>query len=308
MSLQSRIARELLISTQYVSVITRSASKRYYEYAVRKRSGRGYRTIFHPSRELKALQRWLLFNVIESWPVHSAAQAYRPDASVRKNASLHANNAFLLKLDFDTFFPSISRDDVAAYLERGPAARLRWNHRDIWTFTSLVCHRNQLTIGAPTSPALSNALCYELDVRVSAWASALGITYSRYADDITLSCNQRNVLRDAPDFVAAVLPTLYVPRRLRLNDTKTRHLSRKNRVVITGLIVTPQGHLSIGRAKKREIRSKIHSYASLDVAEKRSLAGLLAHAIHVEPDLLNRLIIKFGYDAVKTARTPPAQQ
>ena len=41
--------------------------------------------------------------------------------------------------------------------------------------------------GAPTSPAITNALCLKLDKRVSAMAKRLGFTYTRYADDLTFS-------------------------------------------------------------------------------------------------------------------------
>jgi RNA-directed DNA polymerase len=307
MSLQSRMANELFLSTQYVSLLTRTASKRYKSYNIPKRRG-GFRTIFHPSRELKALQRWLVFNVIAEWPVHPAASAYRQHRSIKDNAGIHRHNAFLLKLDFDSFFPSITADDIHRYLELGPAAELQWTGRDISTFLNIVCRNDQLIIGAPTSPSLSNALCFELDRRVAAWAAERGIAYSRYADDIALSCNQPDVLRTALAFVEDTLQLLPTPRRLRMNHAKTRHLSRKHRRVVTGIVLTPAGDLSLGRHRKRMLRSLIHSYQALSVEEKRSLAGLLSYAISIEPDLVNRLVIKFGAELVKKARTPPTKE
>lgn len=307
MSLQSHIASSLFLSAQYVSVLTRTASQRYKEYTVPKRSG-GRRTIFHPSRELKALQRWLLKNVIHHWPSHEAAFAYREGRSVRDNADVHRTHSFILKLDFDAFFPSISSDDIGIYLSSGPAAVLKWSKRDVWTFLSLVCRNDQLTIGAPTSPALSNVLCFELDGRLSAWAMERGITYTRYADDITFSCNAPNLLGDAPGFVEATLTAIQTPRRLRLKNAKTRHLSRKNRRVVTGIVLTPDGSLSVGRQTKRKVRSLIHSYDSLSPLERRSLAGLLSYVISIEPDILNRLVIKFGPHLVDLARKMPPSE
>lgn len=304
MSLQTRIANELFLSTQYISAITRSASKRYKEYEVPKRNG-GWRTIYHPARELKALQRWLLTNVISGWPVHHSALAYRPNTSVKHNADLHRGNAFILKLDFDTFFPSISLHDVRAYVQAAPAEKLGWNKKDVNTFLSLVCRKGQLTIGAPTSPALSNAVCWELDNRLSAWAQERGAKYSRYSDDITLSSNVANVLSDAPEAVENILRNLPTPAALRLNNKKTRHLSRKHRRIITGIVLTPTSELSIGRAKKRKLRSLIHSYESLDDNGKKSLAGLLSYAVSIEPDLMNRLVIKYGPDLIERAARFP---
>jgi RNA-directed DNA polymerase len=300
-SLQSQIAADLFLSAQYVSVVTRTASRRYKEYTISKRSG-GLRTIFHPSRELKALQRWLLAKVISQWSVHNSASAYREGRGVKDNAAAHRSQPFILKLDFDTFFPSISVSDVKSFLEAGPAAAMQWGPRDIWTFNSLVCRNGQLTIGAPTSPALSNVLCFELDSRLSSWAAERDITYTRYADDITFSCGTPGRLKDAELFVEGTLKALQIPRGLNLNRAKTRHLSRKNRRVVTGLVLTPEGQLSLGRKIKRRLRSLIHSYGKLSATERRSLAGLLSYAIGIEPDLLNRLIIKFGPAVVEQAR------
>ena len=41
--------------------------------------------------------------------------------------------------------------------------------------------------GAPTSPGLSNQVARKLDKRLLGIASKLGLTYTRYADDITFS-------------------------------------------------------------------------------------------------------------------------
>src|SRR5687768_18266936 len=105
MSLIGHIAHELLLTPSFVGAVARSASHRYKTYEIDKRGG-GTRSIHHPSRELKALQRWLLKNVIADWPVHESATAYRPSSSIKANVSKHLKNKFLLKVDFENFFPS----------------------------------------------------------------------------------------------------------------------------------------------------------------------------------------------------------
>jgi RNA-directed DNA polymerase len=307
MSLQSRIASELFLSPQFVSLVTRTASKRYKSYEIAKRTG-GYRTIFHPANELKALQRWLNVNVIATWPVHDAAAAYRLDRSIRDNADLHKSSNFLLKLDFDSFFPSISSHDLRSYLESGPAEELQWNEHDIRTFLSIVCRNNQLTIGAPTSPMLSNVVCHELDCRLAAWSNERSVTYSRYADDLTFSCNAPDILNSAAQMVEDMLKDLSIPRNLSLNGLKTRNLSRKHRRVVTGIVLTPTGELSVGRHLKRKLRSLIHSYGVLSFDQRQALAGLLSYVVSIEPDLLNRLVLKFGPDLVQRAKKPPIRQ
>jgi RNA-directed DNA polymerase len=41
--------------------------------------------------------------------------------------------------------------------------------------------------GAPTSPRLSNLVVRELDEEIRTIAVSAGLTYTRYADDLTLS-------------------------------------------------------------------------------------------------------------------------
>jgi RNA-directed DNA polymerase len=301
MSLIGHIASELLLTPEFVGAVSRSASRRYKNYEIDKRDG-GKRLIHHPSRELKALQRWMLHTVISSWPIHEAATAYRPHGSIKENISPHLMNRYLLKLDFQDFFPSITAGDLRTFLSTGISDRLGWTDADIKVFLSLVCRHERLTIGAPTSPAISNAVCFELDTRVAQWAAEHDISYTRYADDISLSCNKPNVLKDGAVAVEEILKKLVVPKGLTLNLKKTRNLSKKNRRVVTGLVITDEGTASIGRETKRRIRALIHKFETLSHPERQSLAGLLSHAFDVEPDLLNRLTIKYGQKLVQRAR------
>ena len=41
--------------------------------------------------------------------------------------------------------------------------------------------------GAPSSPQLANLLPFHLDRRLAGYAAAVGATYTRYADDLTIS-------------------------------------------------------------------------------------------------------------------------
>lgn len=92
----SQMAEALGLSITFVANLTKTASYEYKSYAIAKRDG-GYRTICHPSRRLKALQRWLLLNVIDRLPVHNAAYAYRHGRSVFDNARVHASSRYLLR-------------------------------------------------------------------------------------------------------------------------------------------------------------------------------------------------------------------
>jgi RNA-directed DNA polymerase len=119
-----------------------------------------------------------------------------------------------------------------------------------------------------------------------------------------------NVLKDIEPFVAATLRNLAYPTQLVLNEQKRLHSSKKGRRRVTGIVLPSSGGISLGRPIKRRIRGMVHRWAELTPAERRSLAGLLAYAQSVEPDLVNRLILKFGPGVVARAQSrhtePPA--
>jgi RNA-directed DNA polymerase len=105
--------------------------------------------------------------------------------------------------------------------------------------------------------------------------------------------------------VKSVLSKLPYPKGLVLNVGKTMYLSRRHRWIITGLVLTPTGKVSIGRDRKRALHAAIHQWATLDDRERRRLAGTLAFVKSVEPEFINRLFLKYDAVTVKRAMVPP---
>jgi RNA-directed DNA polymerase len=106
-------------------------------------------------------------------------------------------------------------------------------------------------------------------------------------------------------FVISMLKSLEYPAHLRINQRKTRHFSKKGRVAITGLIVTPDGKVSIGRKTKRRIRALVHQWDTLEPTERSNLAGFLAYCASVEPTFLNALYQKYGKARMEEIKSFP---
>lgn len=294
------MARDLGLPAGFIVNLAHGASYEYKVYSIAKRTG-GRRVIHHPSRRLKALQRWLLANVVEALPVHAAAAAYRKNRSIFDNAELHAKSRYLLRMDLTEFFPSITQTDLASYIAEHETLFGGWTHLDVDVFCRLVCRNSTLTIGSPTSPALSNAICYQMDVSLHALSTKSAVTYSRYADDLFFSSNGPDVLRRIEAEVERVVSEVKVPAKLRINTTKTRHSSKRGARRVTGIVLGSDGCTYIGRAYKRRIRALIHKFDSLDQPTRASLVGLIAYAIGFDPQFMNCLIDKYGLDAVRKA-------
>ena len=294
MSLRDQMLRTLPFSSGELDMLIWSAPQRYKTYTIAKRQSGKYRLVSQPTPEVKLLQRWLVQNLFKSFPIHDAARAYRDGVGLKDNVLPHSKNRFLLKLDFSDFFPSIKAGHFVEFMrshEHAPA--------DI-DVARLVCFKREngdlrLAIGAPSSPILSNIMMYKLDCEIASAAQQLNVAYTRYADDLSFSCNEPKILNQ----IERQLPNLIrensiVP--LRINVEKTIHASKKNGRSITGINITPDGTLSVGLQRKRLLRAQIHHYVkgSLPAEEIESVRGYLAFLKSVEPAHIDRLINKYG--------------
>lgn len=291
------------LKSDFVRSFARGASHAYKTYPITKRDG-GEREINHPSKELKFLQRWLLLYVLPDFPVHPAAMAYQKGMSIYKNAAVHASSKYLLRMDFTKFFPSIKADDLRAYKASRPAPFNGWTHDDFNTFCMIVFRNSELTIGAPTSPAISNALCFDMDAAIEDLCAKRGVQYTRYADDLFFSTLEPNVLQPLQTVIERLVAGLKLPAHLTLNAAKTRHSSRKGARRVTGIVIGSDRKPHIGRSLKREIRGMIHRVDSLDDDARLRLSGLLGYAVGFDKKFKNDLIIKYGNERMDKARHP----
>lgn len=298
LSRTSNIPRSKLIS------LSESASRRYKVYTIPKRTG-GERTIEHPSRELKAIQRWIVQVLFSRFPVHEAATAYRKGTGIRVNAERHRLTLYTNRFDFSNFFPSFSKSRVLHFVS-GHAERLGidLSAEDLEFVGNIVCRNGKLTIGAPSSPAITNSMMFEFDKQLDKECRRRNLIFTRYADDIFVSAFTPNQLdKIGPVITECKRNIPYL--RLRLNHQKTAYLSKKYRRTITGVVITPQHSLSIGRHRKREIKSLIHDWIKddIDATKLLYLKGLFAFAIDIEPDFETRLERKYGPERIRALKS-----
>jgi RNA-directed DNA polymerase len=297
-----QIAKETGLSRAYLERLALTASHRYKLYSIPKKTG-GIRLIAHPARALKSVQRWLAKSLFAPLPVHQAATAYREGIGIRENALPHLEGNFLLKLDIQDFFPSLKAADVSYLLQQNvQLLRYELSEADIVFVQRIVSRRGELPIGAPSSPVISNQLMFEFDRAISQRCDVLGVEYTRYADDLFFSTSTPNVLREIHLNVVGMLREYEHPK-LKLNLAKTTYTSRRRKRIVTGVVLTSDRKLSLGRAKKREVRSLVQRYrdAELDLATAVYLSGFLSYAASVEPDFLVALRAKYGNEVVERA-------
>lgn len=302
MNIIEYLSSKLLMDHDDIIKFSNSAPYRYKVYQIPKRNSSNKRTIAQPSKELKFLQKLLCQILEKELPVHEAAFAYRKNIGIKQNAFLHSKNEFLLKMDFKDFFPSITPD---VFLREIKNHHIDVNNKDERLLINLIFRKPyrqnnlELSIGAPSSPLISNFIMYSFDQEISRECANMNITYTRYADDISFSTNSRGALFSIPEIVDALLKNIY-QGDISLNKDKTIFSSKAHNRHITGITLSNDNKLSIGRYKKRVLSSKIHYYSlgHLNEDEIQKLKGELAFSFYIEPELKSRFIRKYGSECL----------
>ncbi|CAN7543295.1 retron St85 family RNA-directed DNA polymerase [Caballeronia sp. LjRoot31] len=303
MHLRSALHESLgLTEAQLNRLIVRSPHT-YKVYTIPKRTG-GNRTIAQPAKETKFIQHWLIKNVFRYLPVHACASAYQAGSSIKKNADAHRSQRYLSKFDFKNFFTSIKSDDLIKHMIRHLSMVLEMDAiNDVARLSCIQLKAGDklcLSIGAPSSPLLSNSIMFEFDSLVSDWCAHENIVYTRYADDLTFSTNKKDKSKEIEKFIREVAKGINYPT-LRFNTKKTIFLSTKHSRRVTGIIINNEGNLSLGRNRKREISALVHKFSLSELPEGEiyRLQGLLGFANDVEPDFLSRLNEKYSNELIQ---------
>jgi len=174
-----------LFGTDYnkLSLFLYSKKSKYRVFSVKKKSG-DFRFISSPIKALKAIQCKVKSELEMYHRPRKCAHGFVINRSIVTNAKIHTNKSYVLNIDLENFFPSITFGRVKKLFESYP---LNLNHSVATVLSHICCHEGCLPQGAPTSPMISNMIAYKLDREFSSLARINNCSYSRYADDITFS-------------------------------------------------------------------------------------------------------------------------
>ncbi|EAR53624.1 putative reverse transcriptase [Photobacterium sp. SKA34] len=274
-----------------------TAPRKYKEFKIKKRSG-GFRTISQPSKDVKIYQYAIIENVLNNLSIHDSATAYRKGKSIYHNAFPHKDSMWILKLDFKDFFHSIRPEHLKSYLldEIKGISSIEvdiLNHYLFWM--DKTDRKLKLSIGAPSSPIVSNIIMYKFDENVSNICSKFNVIYTRYADDLTLSANSRECLLETEKELKALVEETQIPL-LVLNDKKRVLIGEHKSKRITGVVITHESKLSVGRYKRKKVKAMLHLYANgkLNEEDIPILHGTLAYIKSIEDNYYRSLRDKYS--------------
>jgi len=217
----------------------------YKSFIINKKNG-SLRVIQEPRKRLKDLQlKVLAFLETNANPAKPCVHGFTRGRSIVTNARKHCSpkTRFLLNIDLENFFPSITFYRVRGLLQKPPFSC----SYSVATVLAHICTKTgALPQGAPTSPFIANLICRRLDSDLMELARRHQSTYTRYADDISFSFSVRESSR-LPSNICSYesgvvnlgneLTSTVVHHGFTLNEGKTRLSNRLRRLEVTGLTI-----------------------------------------------------------------------
>lgn len=256
-----------------IRLLENSISKghRYTSFTIPKKNG-DERVITAPVNGLKRIQKALNLILQVMFQPHEAAFGFVLGRSILDNAKVHERSYYVFNIDLKDFFPSVEKARLFSLLKLPPfdlhSSPVR---KKIANMISVLCCEEMeverlengewvkkrlfvLPQGAPTSPAVTNMVCYKMDRRLAGLAKRHGLRYSRYADDITFS-SFHNVYQEDGEF-RQELHRIIEDQRFVINERKVRLQKQGYRQEVTGLVVNAQANIQ--RRYIKEIRKWLY--------------------------------------------------
>lgn len=250
------LARYFSISLQHLTMLAFSNKvERYKHFRVPKKNGRGLRCIAAPREDLKRLQQIIGEALQMSYRAPDCVYGFVPGKNVSNNAQSHIGKVSLLNIDLEDFFPSISSARIHGLFKK----RYGFTDDVANILTNLVCEGGSLPQGAPSSPAISNIICYPMDKALIAFATRHRCTYTRYADDLVFSTTSRHKSREIYDqslegieAVSSEILSIVEANGFRVNPAKVHIANRGTRQQVNGIVVNRKCNLP--RSEYRALR------------------------------------------------------
>ena len=261
----------------------------YRHYTIEKKRG-GTRDIYAPSPELKTIQKqlnyflqayylWIKPEVVHGFVINPGYLL--KNCNIVANAMMHTRKKYVLNIDLQDFFPGISAWQVK---ETFMSQNFMFNEQIATALTLLTTYQGCLPTGAPSSPAISNFVCYQLDHDLIELCRTKSIAYSRYADDLTFSSDKLI----ASDAILDII-LLIKKNNFRINEKKLRLRSSNSRQTVTGITVNEK--VNVNRRLLKKIRAMLHDLDTngLDVATKKHYRIKGEAGIELKKTFLRRL-------------------
>lgn len=229
-------------------IISEDEKNNFYSEWIKLNKKNGTRDIciINKLSKLYVLQKELCYNFLDNIMLSDSAYGFRKGTNyieyLLPHISFYKNN-FYLRLDIKDFFGSIKcgllRDIFEYYFIESENLSAKEINELLDYLIEIVTYRGNLVQGATVSPVISNVVFRSLDIRIERYCRKYDITYTRYADDMLFSSENKMVINDR--FIKGIALILK-SKGFELNYKKT--IKRKTEISLGGYVISDSIRLS----------------------------------------------------------------
>ena len=234
----------------------------YTSFNIPKKDGTN-REICAPNKELKDIQKRLAkFLAKQKIQMDSklsnkeklVSHGFETDKNIITNAKIHRNKRYVLNIDLKNFFDSFHIGRIIGYFEKNN--NFNFPREVAVVIAQLSCYKSKLPQGAPSSPIITNLICQVLDRQLLLLAKKYRVNYTRYADDLTFSTNNKKFVLLYEECVNEIAKIIE-KNGFVINQKKTRLIYKDSKQKVTGLIVNKK--INIDNDYFKDTKAMAHS-------------------------------------------------
>ena len=278
----------------------------YRHFSIPKKTG-GLRPIDAPCDELKFALDELGNILTEKFGVlyHTSAFAYIQNRSTVQMVRKHQVNEsnWFYKTDISGFFPSTTLDFTMKMLKMifplSEICKVEEGYKQLRQALSLGFLDGVLPQGTPLSPKLTNMLSIPIDHRLFNELAHKRFVYTRYADDLHISCQQKFDPEKMTKYIEKVFKEFGAPWILK--PEKTHYGSRKGKNFMLGVVLNAENEISTGWRNKKLFKAMTTNLIMdwkhnkpWPADEVQQYIGLLSYYKMVEKDYFDNLVEHFN--------------
>ena len=241
---------------------------------LKRRASLGYRTVYSvkPYFALNALKT-LKFYLNDLYKPNDCVHGFVKKRNIVSNAKKHLNKKIILNIDIKDFFESINLNMVKDVFNS-----LGFDENISEILSKITTYNDRLVAGFSTSPVIANLYCRDMDEEIIRICSEYNITYTRYADDITLSGDTVDILYNLQEVLDKY--------GFKINKLKTKKYYKGNGQYVTGLSVEDSIMPRIPKNIKKRLRAEIYCIC------KYGLKSNVARVLKIDENEVSETMLK----------------
>lgn len=208
----------------------------------------------------------------------NCVKGFRKNENYLSYLESHVGSKYFLRVDIKDFFPSITESIIKKEIEHFIVFD---SPKDKEKILDIVCdavtHNGVIPQGAPSSPIISNLIMIRIDQRITKYCQALGIRYTRYADDMLFSSGDFDF--NIKKWFIKKIKYILSSNELKLNYSKIK--VGEGEISLNGYVVSDKG-IRLSRERLSDIRMMV-SYSKNNFAIAKINPNLFLSNVNALP-------------------------